>query len=272
MVALAPATVQRMATRSSRTPVRAHPTAVASDTYRHYTPLVVASRRFRIPWRAPLLASWYFIGAVFLTPAWLVAHSLAPDVGLTRSFYYRLPRDANPLGIDVRTMTVVEGSADGVDLAFLDEFGWLTQDYFVRWRGVWFSPREERIELHASADDGVVVRVDGTLLIEQHPAVGTHSAVRTIGLAPGAHTLEIDYWQREGDRHLSVQWAPEGSEPAPLDSDRLFPVDPGALGYWLRAVAQRPMLVLFVWAGSPADPARLAGLASDPRTDGHGGG
>ena len=196
---------------------------------------------------------WYLAGAVLLMPVWLLASSLAPAGGLTRSFYYRLHRDANPLALDLRTMTVAESRADGVDLDFLENYGdWLTRDYFVRWRGVWFSPRAERIRLHASADDGVVVRVDGVVLIERHPAVGTHSESRSIELAAGAHTLEIDYWQRDGDRQLSVQWAAAGDEPIPLGSGRLFPSDPGAPGYWLRAVAERPMLLLVVWAGSPA--------------------
>ena len=210
-----------------------------------------ASRPFWIP-RASHLASRYLVGAVLLTLVWLLARSLAPAGGITRSFYYRLASDANPLAIDVRTMTVVEDSADGLDLAFLDEFGWLTRDFFIRWRGVWFSPRAERIELHASADDGVVVRVDGAVLLARHPAVGMHSESRSLDLAAGAHTLEIDYWQRGGGRQVNVQWAPAGGEPKPLGSGRLFPVDPGALGYWLRAAAERlPMLVLFVWIGGP---------------------
>ena len=187
------------------------------------------------------------MGAVLLTLMWLLVRSLAPASGLTRSLYYPLPRDADPLALDVRMMLPVEDSADGVDLAFLDEFGWLTQDYFVRWRGVWFSPRAERIELHAGADDGVVVRVDGAVLLEGYSALG----MRSIDLAAGAHTLEIDYWQRGGGRQVNVQWAPAGGEPAPLGSGRLFPTDPGALGYWMQAVAKRPLLVLFVWAGSP---------------------
>ena len=187
------------------------------------------------------------MGAVLLTLVWLLVRSLAPASGLTRSLYYPLPRDANPLALDVRMMLPVEDSADSVDLAFLDEFGWLTQDYFVRWRGVWFSPRAERIELHAGADDGVVVRVDGEVLLERYSAVG----MRSIDLAAGAHTLEIDYWQRGGGRQLNAQWAPAGGEPAPLGSGRLFATDPGALGYWMQAVAKRPLLVLFVWAGSP---------------------
>ena len=209
-----------------------------------------AARRFWIP-GASHLASRYLVGAVLLTLVWLLARSLAPAGGLTRSFYYRLPSDANPLALDLRTMTVVEDSADGVDLSFLDDIGWLTQDYFVRWRGVWFSPRVERIELHAGADDGVVVRVDGAVLLARHPAVGTHSEARSIDLAAGAHTLEIDYWQRRGGRHVQVQWAPAGGEPAPLGSGRVFPTDPGALGYWLRTTAERPTLVLLVWAGGP---------------------
>ena len=210
-----------------------------------------ASRRSWIPC-ATRLASWYLVGAALLTPAWLLAGTLAPDAGFTRSFYYRLPRDANPLAIDARTMTVVEDSTESLDLAFLDEFGWLTQDYLVRWRGVWFSPREERIDLHASAGDGLVVRVDGRVVLERQPPAGSNSAVRSIGLAAGAHTLEIDYWQREGDRQLNVEWAPAGGEPASLGSGRVFPTDPGALGYWLRVAAERPMLVLVVWLGSPA--------------------
>ena len=54
--------------------------------------------------------------------------------------------------------------------------------------------------------------------------------MRSIDLAAGAHTLEIDYWQRGGGRQVNVQWAPAGGEPAPLGSGRLFPTDPGALG------------------------------------------
>ena len=201
--------------------------------------------------RAARLISWYVAGALLLTLAWLLALALAPAAGLTRSFYYGLPRDADPLALDLRELTAVEDLAEDVDLAFLERYDWLTRDYFVRWRGVWFSPRAERIDVHASAEDGVVVRVDGTVLIEHHRAAGTDPETRSVELGAGAHTLEIDYWQRGESRRLSVQWAPSGAEPLPLRSGRLFPDDPGAGGYWLWAAAEQPMLVLFAWTGGP---------------------
>ena len=209
-------------------------------------------RRLRLPvsrggW-APVLAA-----AVAVTLVRLLARSLAPEGGLTRSFHYPLPRSANPLALEVRDLPATEEAAGGVDLDFLDELRRPVRDYFVRWRGVWFSPRAERFDLSAAADDGVVVRVDGRVVLERHPAVGMHGESRSVALAPGAHALEIDHWQRGGARALRVQWAPAGGEPQPLDAGRLFPVDPGAIGYWLRAAAERlPPLVLLVWTAGPA--------------------
>ena len=216
-----------------------------------------ARRRLRLP-AAHGLRARYLGGALLLTLVWLLAWSLAPSGGLLRS-YYLLPRSANPLTLDVRGMPAVVEEADGVDLDFLDAGDRPTRNYFVRWRGVWFSPRAERIELWAGADDGVVVRVDGEVLLERHPAVGMHSVSQSVELAAGAHTLEVDHWQRGGGRSLRVQWAQADAGPAPLEPGRLFPVDPGTPGYGLRAAAERlPAVVLAVWAAGPA--LLLAGL------------
>ena len=211
-----------------------------------------ARRRFRFPVARGGGAA-FLAAAVVLTLVWLLARSLAPAGGLTRSYHYPLPRDADPLALDVRDLPAIEEAAAGVDLDFLDPLGRPGRNYFVRWRGVWFSPRAEQFDLWAGADDGVVVRVDGRVVLERHPAVGMHGESRSVALAPGAHALEIDHWQRAGGRGLRVQWAPAGGEPEALDAGRLFPVDPGLLGYWLRAAAERmPPLVLLVWAACPA--------------------
>ena len=45
----------------------------------------------------------YLTGAVLLTLVWLLARSVAPAGGLTRSYYYPLPRDANPYGAKKRS-------------------------------------------------------------------------------------------------------------------------------------------------------------------------
>ena len=147
----------------------------------------------------------YLTGAVLLTLVWLLARSFAPAGGLTRSYYYPLPRDANPRALETRMLPVVEEPAAGVDLAFLEELHRPVRDYFVRWRGVWFSPRQERIDFRAGADDGVIVRIDGEVVLERHPAVGMHTEMRSVALEAGAHALQIDHWQRGAARRLNVR-------------------------------------------------------------------
>lgn len=187
--------------------------------------------------------SWYLLGAVSLTVLWLLVRSLAPANGLTRSYYY-------PLGGS--TLPVVAERITAVDLAFIDEQGQPARNYQVRWEGVWFSPRAERIDFFAGADDGVVVRVDGEIVLERNPAVGMHFTSGAVRLGAGAHRFEIDHWQRGGGRALRVAWAPAGGGAEPLDPGRLFPENPGAPGYWLAAAALRlPLLVLFAWAAGP---------------------
>ena len=184
--------------------------------------------------------SWYLLGAISLTLLWLAALGLAPDAGLTRSYWY--PGDA-------ATEPIIEEHVTAVDLAFIDEQSRPTRNYRVRWQGVWFSPRAERVDFHAGADDGVILRVDGDPILERNPAVGMHTVAQTVELEAGAHRLEIEHWQDGGGRSLNVQWAPAGSTPALLGPTRLFPEDPGALGYWLRIAALRlPVFVLLIWA------------------------
>ena len=184
--------------------------------------------------------SWYWLGAVSLTLLWLAALGLAPEAGLTRSYWY-------PVG--AATEPIIEEHVTAVDLAFIDERNRPTRNYRVRWHGVWFSPRAERVDFYAGADDGVIVRVDGDTVLERNPAVGMHTVARTVELGAGAHRLEIDHWQDGGARSLNLQWAPAGGTPALLSPTRLFPDGPGALGYWLQVAAVRlPVLVLLVWA------------------------
>ncbi len=201
------------------------------------TLLTICRRWYPSSFRA---GSWYLLGAVSLTLFWLATIVLAPDTGLTRSYWY--PADA-------ATEPIIEERVTAVDLAFIDERSRPTRNYRVRWRGVWFSPRAERVDFHAGADDGVILRVDGDTILERNPAVGMHTTARTVELAAGVHRLEIDHWQDGGARSLDLQWAPAGDTPAPLNPTRLFPEDPGALGYWLRFAAMRlSVLVLLVWA------------------------
>ncbi len=171
---------------------------------------------------------------------WLAALGLAPEAGLTRSYWYP---------VDAATEPIIDERITAIDLAFVDEGNRPTRNYRVRWEGVWFSPRAERVDFYAGADDGVILRVDGDTVLERGPAVGMHTVGRTVELGAGVHRLEIEHWQDGGGRSLNVQWAPAGGTPALLGPTRLFPEDPGALGYWLQVAAVRfPVLILLVWA------------------------
>ena len=136
---------------------------------------------------------------VSLTVFWPAALGLAPDAGLTRSYWYPVNASTEP---------IFEERITAIDLAFIDERNRPTRNYRVRWEGVWFSPRAERVDFHAGADDGVILRVDGDTVLERSPAVGMHTVARTMELEAGAHRLEIEHWQDRGARSLTVQWAP----------------------------------------------------------------
>ena len=210
---------------------------------------------FRDAWRRQhprvfRLGFWYLVGAVSLTALWLAARGVAPDAGLTRSYWY--PDGAS-------TEPVVAERTTAVDLAFIGEHDHSTRNYRVRWEGVWFSPRAERLDFYAGADDGVVVRVDGETVLERSPAIGMHTEGRTVALGAGAHRLEIEHWQAGGGQSLNVEWAPIGGDRTLLSPTRLFPADPGALGYWLHLTATRlPGLLVLVWAMGPVVLVALA--------------
>ena len=202
----------------------------------------------------PFVGRWYLAGAVSLTVLWLVVRGFAPATGLTRSYHYpytTLDRSTEPV-LELLTTPVVEERITAVDLAFIDARSHPARNYLVRWNGVWFSPRPERIDFHAAADDGVVLRLDGEVVIERNSEAGMATAVRTVELDAGAHRLDIDHWQHGGASRLHLEWAPAGGDPVPLSPSRLFPEDPGAPAYWVLAASPvLQVLVLLIWGAIP---------------------
>ena len=202
---------------------------------------------------------WFLYAAVALTALWQLAATLAPATGFTREYYYPLHRDTAPAAFDATVISGVDDRAVSLDLAFIRERNLPNRDYFIRWRGVWFSPRPERIDFWAGADDGVIVRVDDQVVIAAEMA----NRRQTVALETGVHRLEIDHWQRGGPRALSVLWAPPAGRLEPVGANRVFPTDPGVHGYLLATVsAQLGNLVLLVWvAGAAVLSGRMAYLA-----------
>ena len=156
-------------------------------------------------------------------------------MGLVRTFYATSGFSGEPLSQDRTTE---------ISLAFLDQDPTLPRRFIsVEWRGFWFLPQAQTVDVYAGADDRVDVLVDGQLVLQRSPRLGMHTIGETITLSAGSHTVTVRYEQDGGGMHLNVQRAFAGARPAPFTPTRLFPKVPNvqdvrlATGtYWLLRV------------------------------------
>ena len=180
---------------------------------------------------------------------------VAPPTGLVRTFYSDVGFAGEPLFQDRTTE---------VSLAFLDEDPTLPRRLFsVEWRGFWYLPHAQTVDVYAGADDRVDVLVDGKLVLRRNPRVGMHTIGETITLSAGPHEIIVRYEQDRGGTGLNIQHAVDGNPPSPLPPTQLFPKRPDlqdfrlATGaYWLTrliAVLWLALLggLLLVVAGRP---------------------
>ena len=125
-------------------------------------------------------AAIYVIAALALTALSVALNRwVAAPTGLVRSVYPEVDLQGEPLSQD----TVAEISLD-----FLEERPELPRYFFsVAWRGFWFLPRDQTVEVYAGGDDEVVVWVDGELVLSRNATEGMHAIARTLRLEAGPH-------------------------------------------------------------------------------------
>ena len=192
---------------------------------------------------SPLIV--YVIAATALS--WTVSildERFKAEVGLTRSFYEGTTFDEPP---------VWRQTAQEIDLDFLQARPELPQRFFsVLWRGVWYVPRDQSVDIYAAADDQVRVRIDGEVVLHRSPERGMHTASRRLTLGAGFHDLTVRYGQSAGGYHLNVMWAPAGGVPRPFDPETLFPKRPDdEILRTHRRLAQLQTLATGLWFGPP---------------------
>ena len=189
---------------------------------------------------------WYLGVALTLTACTGILHWLVtPPTGLVRTFYAEVGFAGEPLFQDRTTE---------VSLAFMDEDASLPRRFFsVQWRGFWFLPRAQTVDVYAGADDRVDVLVDGQLVLRRNFSVGTHTIGETLMLGAGPHEISVRYEQDRGGSSLNVQRAFEGKRPGAFVPTRLFPERPDIQDfrlitwtYWLTR------LVVVLWLAPPA--------------------
>ncbi len=83
-----------------------------------------------------------------------------------------------------------------------------TDNFSVRWYGNIFVPSPGWYAFFATADDGVRVWVDGSLIIDkwQDQPPYTYQAIRYLNV--GAHSVRVDYYERGGGATIKVAWKP----------------------------------------------------------------
>ena len=161
-------------------------------------------------------ARWYLGVTLTLTAVgglltWLVV----PPTGLVRSVSADVSFAGEPLS---------QARTPDISLAFLDEDPTLPRRFFsVEWRGFWFLPRAQAVDLYVGADDRVDILVDGQLAHRRNLSLGMGTTRETVTLGAGPHTVAIRYAQDGGGMHLNVQRAFRGGPPAPFAPTRLFP-------------------------------------------------
>ena len=152
---------------------------------------------------------------------------VAAPPGLVRSVYPEVGFQGERLSQDI---------TPEVSLHFLEERPELPKHFFsVRWRGFWFLPWDQEVDVYAGGDDEVVVWVDGELVLSRNDAEGMHAIARRLRLEAGPHEFVVGYEQQGGAFGLDVLWAPLGASPRPFHSTQLFPERPDTSDYLLAA-------------------------------------
>ena len=112
------------------------------------------------------------------------------------------------------------------------------------------------LDFYGGADDRLVLRVDGRVVLERNPVQGMHTVFENVPLSPGFHTLEVEYEQHGGEYRLNLQWAPTDGSPRALDPDSLFPSQPQLAQ--VRTNRRLANLRMFVWLFWIVPPLLLA--------------
>ena len=165
------------------------------------------------------LIAYLFLGVVLGAISALLDHQFRLPTGLNRSVTTGPGFDGPELEarvIDPR-----------VGLDFLEADPTLPRRFFsVRWDGVLYVAHDRGVDFYGGADDGLVLRVDGRVVLERNAVRGMNTASQNVPLSPGFHELEVEYEQHGGGYRLNLQWAPTSGAPRALDSESLFPTQP----------------------------------------------
>lgn len=104
-------------------------------------------------------------------------------------------------------------------------------NFTVRWTGLVEAPVTGHYTFSTNNDDGVRLRVEGTLIIDDwtgHPATDRFSG--PVYLTAGSRVpISLEFFENGGGAVVSLSWQPPGQSRTIIPRARLYPTDPGTL-------------------------------------------
>lgn len=145
-------------------------------------------------------------------PAALVTIPLEP--GLTVDLFEGRFRSVSEFEADGTQPTLREKTDDVSipDAAPAERFG-------LRFRGYLSVPEDGVYAFRLTSDDGAVLRFTGTVVLDHDGPHGASPRTADVALSKGLHPFEVLYFQGEGGKTLSLEWAAPGGEFTPLGRD-----------------------------------------------------
>ena len=96
-------------------------------------------------------------------------------------------------------------------------------EFSARWQGYLYVKEEGYYTIATIADDGVRVRLNGRLIIDDWADHAPQRNEKKVTLEPGYHKLSIEYYQGAGDGEVSLRWSMEkGFGEQLITTDHLF--------------------------------------------------
>ena len=161
------------------------------------------------------------IAALFLAACLQIANlSFAPARGLQAEYF-----TGDPGGRPALTGIDADGSTDAIQRRWIAT---PPANFSVRWFGFLTIDQPGRYTFSVSSDDGALLSIDGSVVIDNGGRHGLQTQNTTIDLSRGSHSIVIDFQQRGGAFAMDWRMAREGQPLAPPGRWTLTPSKVGS--------------------------------------------
>ncbi len=119
--------------------------------------------------------------------------------------------------------------AEGINAATNDDFGDLSENFYLEIVGSLNIPESENYVFRLLSDDGSLMYLDGKKIIDNDGLHGVEAADAELYLEAGSHPFVVKFFQGSGGKALALQWVRHGDEAFTTVPSEVFSYDPDDL-------------------------------------------